>query len=592
MATRVGGFAEAWRQHQAGKLEQAEKLYRRILRSDPSHLDTLHMLGVLLCQQGLPDMAEGYLRQALALKPQQPEIQNNLGNVLRLQGKLEEAIACHRQALRVRPDFVDALNNLGNILRRQEDLEEAISCFRRALELNPASVEAHNNLGIAYRKQGKLDEAAACYRHVLALKADHAEAHYNLGLTVEEQGQLDEAVACYRQAIAVKPALAEAHNSLGVALVEQGKLDEAIACYRQALALKPAIAEAHYNLGNALHRQRQLDEAVTCYRRALDLRCDYADAHYNCSLVWLLQGNFAQGWPEYEWRWRRTGAAARPFAQPLWDGSPLQGQTILLHAEQGLGDTLQFVRYAPRVRACGGNVIVECQAPLVRLLEACPGIDQVVARNDPLPEFQVQAPLLSLPGIFHTCLENILADVPYLRRNDRLVEQWRQRLGPASGRKIGITWQGNPAHQGDQRRSVPLAHFAALAAIEGICLYSLQVGSGAEQLAAADFAITDLGGKCPDFAHTAAIIQNLDLVICVDTAIAHLAGALGVPVWVALQWVPDWRWLLDGDGSPWYPSVRLFRQVRRGEWDEVFARIVAALREPVQPISNSGPRRG
>ncbi len=305
---------------------------------------------------------------------------------------------------------------------------------------------------------------------------------------------------------------------------------------------------------------------------------DHAETHLSRAVLWLLTEDFERGWPEYEWRWQ-AGCVPRAFPQPRWDGSPLEGRTILLHAEQGLGDTLQFVRYARLVHERGGTVIVECQPALVRLLASCPGIDRVVARDEPLPDFDVHAPLLSLPGIFRTTLDNLPADGPYLFAQDESIVRWREELSGADGFKVGIAWQGNPLHQQDHFRSIQIERFARLADVPRVKLYSLQVGAGRDRLeeAAGRLPITDLTEKFVDFQETAALVRNLDLVITCDTAVAHLAGALGVPVWVTISAAPDWRWLVDRDDSSWYPTMRLFRQTRLGNWDDVFARVAREL---------------
>ena len=312
------------------------------------------------------------------------------------------------------------------------------------------------------------------------------------------------------------------------------------------------------------------------YQEALRLKPDFADAQQQVFL-WLLMGNFEHGWPEYEWRWQRKERATykRSFAQPLWDGTPLDGHVILLHAEQGLGDTIQFVRYASQVKQRGGRVVVECPRELAPLLGRCAGIDQVVIRRQSLPAFDVHAPLLSLPGIFATRLDTIPADIPYLSVDPMLTERWRAELCIIRAFKIGIVWQGNPGHKRDRQRSVSLMQFAPLARVAQVCLFSLQKGPGTEQLqeVAERFAVTDLGSRFENFADTAAVLMQLDLVITVDTAVAHCAGALGIPVWVVLPFAPDWRWLLERNDSPWYPTMRLFRQKQPGDWDEVFGRI-------------------
>ena len=389
-------------------------------------------------------------------------------------GRLQAAEQIYRQILAVEPNHADAIHLFGVIAYQAGKLDQAIRCYRRALELKPDYAAACNNLGNALRDQGKLDEAVACYRRALELKPDFAEAHNNLGAAFKDQGKPDEAITCCRRALELKPDYAEAHNNLGTALNDQGKLDEAAAFYRLALELKPDYAEAHNNLGNALKDQRKLDEAVACCRRALELKPDYAEAHGTQSLLSLLTGDFPRGWAEYQWRWETKRCPRRDFSQALWDGRPLQGRTILLHAEQGLGDAIQFVRYVPLVKQRGGVVIVECPKRLLSLLRSCAGIDRLVGRGDDLPPFDVHAPLLSLPGVFCTSLETIPADVPYLFADPGRVAHWRQELGGIAGFKIGIAWRGNPKNPNDRNRSIPLGRFEPLARCCGVRLLSLQ----------------------------------------------------------------------------------------------------------------------
>ncbi len=407
--------------------------------------------------------------------------------------------------------------------------------------------------------------------------------HYNLGNVLQDQRKLDEAIACYGRALELKPGFAETHSNLGNALREQGKLDEAVACCRRALELKPENIEAHNSLGDALKDQKKLEEAIACYRRALELKPDSVEIHNNLGLTRLLLGDFEQGWSEYEWRYRSKELAPRSFAQPLWDGSPLEGRTILLHMEQGLGDTLQFIRYASPIKKSGGRVALACPSSLVGLLSRCPDIDCLASQASNLPDVHVQASLLRLPIILKTSLKTVPADVPYLFADPQLIDYWRQELNEPSARKIGIAWQGNPAYPQDQQRSIPLAHFTPIARLQGVKLFSLQKGFGTEQLDAVkdQMTVVDLGSRLDlagaTFADTAAVMKNLDLVITSDTAIAHLAGALGVPVWVAIAFVPDWRWLIQREDSPWYPTMRLFRQPDPGNWQAVFQRIAAEL---------------
>ncbi len=597
-----------------GRPDEAVTCYQQALRLKPDDDEAQNNLGIVLAKQGRLDEAAARFQRALRLKPDYPDAHNNLGIVLEKQDKLDEAVACYQQALHLKPNYPEAHNNLGAVLARQDKLDEAMASYQQALRLTPNSAEAHHNLGLILAKQNKLDEAMASYQQALRLKPNYPEAHSNLGNVLQEQGRLDEAVASCQQALRLKPDSAEAHHNLGIVLAKQDKLDEAVArfqqtlrlkpdypdahhnlgivlekqdnldeamaSYQQALRLKPDYPEAHNNLGIVLGKQGRLDEAVASYQQAVRLKPDYPEAHWNRSLAWLQMGRFEQGWPGYEWRWKcKEFGSLPPFHPPLWDGSPLDGRTILVHAEQGLGDTLQFIRYAPLVHQRGGCVILVCPPPLIRLLSRSPGIERLVAQGEALPEYDVHVPLLSLPGLLRTTLESVPADVPYLDAEPQLVEAWRHRLGSYPGFKVGIVWQGNPKFRLDRLRSIPLGQFAPLARVPGVHLLSLQKGPGAEQLAAVTdrFPVTDLGRCLDDFMDAAAVLKNLDLVISVDTAIAHLAGALGIPVWVALPFAPDWRWLMGREDSPWYPTMRLFRQTRPGQWEDVFHHIAEAL---------------
>jgi Flp pilus assembly protein TadD len=445
--------------------------------------------------------------------------------------------------------------------------------------------ETFNNQGILFEKQGRLDDALRYYRQAVETNPAFPEAHVNLASILARQGQTDEARAHYEEAVRLRPAFPEARNNLGALYARLGKFAEAEAEYRLAIETKPDYPDPFNNLANTLAAQGRFAEAEECFREALRLKPDYVEAHVNLAMARLVQGDFEGGWREYEWRWRGSESFRRNFRQPLWDGSPLGGRTILLHAEQGFGDTLQFIRYVPLVQARGGRVVVECQKPLIDLLATCPGVAQVVDREAILPDFDVYAPLLSLPGIFHTTLATIPAEVPYLKPDAETVRRWQRELEGFPGFKIGIAWQGNPSHRRDHFRSFPLALFEPLARIPGVYLFSLQKGPGAEQLDALGgrFPVTDLGrqldGSSRSFLEGAALVQNLDLVICADTALAHLAGALAKPVWVALPFPPDWRWLLEREDSPWYPTLRLFRQTTPGDWQDVFARITEALKQ-------------
>ena len=466
-------------------------------------------------------------------------------------------------------------------------LHEAEQLYRQILAQQPEHAGAMQFLGVIANQVGRNDIAVGLIRRAIGLNPNVAEAYNNLGNALKDQGQLDEAIAAFRQALALNPNLPEAHNNLGSALKDQGQLDEAIAAYRQAIALRPTYADAHNNLGNALKDQGQLDEAVAAFRQAIALKPDYAEFHFNLSLSLLTSGDFQQGWEEHEWRWKckEFPTPARNFPQPQWDGCPLEGRTLLLHTEQGHGDAVQFIRYLPLVEQRGGRIIIECQAELQRLIRPIAGRCQIVVSGQPLPIFDLHCPLLSLPRVFGTNLDNIPNNVPYLRADAEDAGRWQRRLADHSPLvKVGLGWAGSPAHRNDCNRSMKLATLAPLGQVPGARFFSLQKGEAAAETKTppAGMELVDWTQELKDFADTAALIANLDLVIAVDTAVVHLAGAMGKPVWTLLPFVSDWRWLLERQDSPWYPSMRLFRQPRIGDWDGVITRVVEALSDWIE----------
>jgi hypothetical protein len=455
-----------------------------------------------------------------------------------------------------------------------------------------ADADLDQLLDTGYRHQlaGRLMEAENAYRSILARQPNHPGAMHLLGYLAHQVGRDDAALELINRAIAGKPTEAVYVNTLGAVLAEMGRTEEAIDAFRRVLAIQPNLAEVYNNLGNALQTLGRLDEAMAAYRRALALPPNAtrqsiqgdaatAEAHFNLGCLLLLQGDFEPGWQEFEWRcWMNC----RPmeFPQPRWDGGPLNGKRILLHSEQGLGDAIQFVRYAPKLADAGGRVIVLCRAELARLLRSTRGVEQIMSFGEPLPPFDVHSPMMSLPLAFGTKFESIPADVPYLWPDPAVVESWRTRLRTDEAHlRVGVVWAGSPAHRNDRLRSTSLALFEPLARVPGVSLYSLQKGPAAAQLAQSRLNMTDFTVEFGDFAETAAFIQNLDLVISVDTAVAHLAGAIGKPVWILLPRFPDYRWVLNRADTPWYPTAHLFRQERQGDWNEVLDRVAKALAE-------------
>jgi len=548
----------ATRQHSEGRYAEAVESYRELLQTDPANAELYVNIGIALKAQGKSDVAIANYKQAIQLKPELAEAYYNLANAFRDQQRYAEAIENYRQAVTLKPDLAQAYYNMGDALRSNKQPEEAIEAFRKAVTIKPGYAIAHNNLA----------------------------------MILNDIGRSAEAIENYRKAIQSRPDYAQAHNNLGIALKNQGRLDEAIASYAEAVRLKSDYPEAYYNMGIALHARGDHDRALECWQRAIELAPDYAQAHWNRSLVLLLEGRYDEGWREYEWR-RRTNLLAFAYPhkldKPRWDGKPFAGKKLLVHYEQGLGDNLQFVRYLPMVKQLGGTVIFETLKPLGSLLRNFDGIDELIEASPDSPpdvEFDVYTSLMDLPGIFGTTVDNIPAEVPYLHADPARVECWRGRLSGA-GLKVGLVWSGRPMGTNEvlslQHRSCRLEHFLALADIPDVSLYGLQKGPAAEQAAQLSKQIVarNYGEQFEDFGDTAAAIENLDLVISIDTSVAHLAGAMGKPVWVLLKSDADWRWLLDRDDCPWYPTMRLFRQNKPYDWTEVLGRVADELRKGV-----------
>lgn len=615
--------ARGFLDHRAGRLAQAEAAYRQALVVQPAHADALHFLGLIahqrgdnlaaaehigraiasnganpsfycnlgliLSQLGRPTEAEANLRIALRLRPAFPEALNSLGIALYALGQPGEAEASYREALLLKPDFADAWNNLGIALVAQGRPADAEASYREALRLNPAFADAHANLGIVLAAEDRPAEAEACYREALRLRPNFPAALNNLGATLTTLDRAAEAEACFREVVRLRPDYADAHSNLAVALCDLRRHGEAQASAREAIRLAPDYADAHCNLGMALFELRRLEEAEASYRRALRLNPALPQAHMNLGSALLISGRFEEGWSEHEWRWKTRNMAPgrRDFPRPLWGGEPIGGQTILLHAEQGLGDTLQFCRFAPLIEP-GAKVILEVQAPLARLVSRMPGIAQVIVRGQALPPFDLHCPLLSLARAFGTTLATIPGD-RYLVANPAEAASWRERLANLPGLKVGLVWAGEPRTGApelaaiDARRSVALSSLAPLAEVAGVSFVSLQKGKPAAQAAdpPTGMTLTDFTADLHDFADTAALIENLDLVISVDTSVAHLAGAMGKPVWLLNRFDTCWRWLLDRDDSPWYPTLRQFRQSSPGDWQ----RVIAAVREALHRLA-------
>jgi hypothetical protein len=530
--------------HQQGDLARAEKIYARILKARRDHFDALHLLGLLKHQAGKAGEAYRLIGAALTVNPRSADARSNLGLVLHALKRDAEALASFEQALALDPGHVEALNNRGTALLNLNRPTEALTSFERLLAINPRHLEARVNRANALLDLDRVDDAIAAYDGVLAAQPRHAGAHFNRGNALMRRENLEEAIAAFDRALAISPGYVKAHNNRGLALRALNRHGEALASYGRAIALDKDFAEAHLNAAHAL----------------------------------LTLGDFARGFAAYEWRWKIASTAPhrRTFRQPLWLGTPpIGGRTILLHAEQGLGDTIQFARYVTLLARAGAKVVLEVAPVLKELLSEIGGAARVLAQGDALPAFDLHCPLASLPLALKTELASIPAEIPYLAAPTERLEKWRARMDALPRPRIALAWSGNPAHANDRNRSIPLARLQPLWSLVGPSFISVQrdVREGDAGVLAGATRLVHLGGELSDFADTAAVLALADLVISVDSAVAHLAGAMGRPVSILLPFSPDWRWMLAREDSPWYPTVRLFRQPEIGDWDSVVARV-------------------
>jgi Flp pilus assembly protein TadD len=453
--------------------------------------------------------------------------------------------------------------------------EEAVQICRILVTQHPDDARVHYALGVALAQSGKPSEAIAAYQRALRLNPKFFEVLVNLGALLSGAGRLNEAISALTDAVRLRADFPELYVNLSNALRENWQIDDAIRAGEKALALKPGLTEAHLCIGAALACKGEFDLAISIYRQAIKIRPDFAAAHLNLGLALLVTGNIEQGWPEYEWRQRCPAALPpRKFSQPIWTGEKLDGKTILLHAEQGFGDAIHFVRYVPMVAEKGGKILLECQPVLVQLFRQVAGIERIIPSGAELGRFDLHCPLPSLPFVFKTTFDSIPAKIPYLSADPQIAESWRQRID-RSGKhlEIGLVWAGSAENRNDRNRSIALSKFSALNASDRFRFHSLQI---APPPADAGFAVVDWSSHLKNFADTAGVIANLDLVISVDTSVAHLAGAMGKKAWLLLPFPPDWRWMLDRTDSPWYPTFHLFRQEKPGDWDAVIRRLPLA----------------
>ncbi|MGS0892691.1 tetratricopeptide repeat protein [Burkholderia stagnalis] len=572
------------------RLADAEAAWRRALDAAPDFDPAYEGLGALLMSQARLPEAEALCRQQIEfVRPLRAPHHHRFGKVLEALGRLDDAEHAFGQALLIEPRHADALNDLGNVLRRLGRQAEAELAYRLAIAVRADHAHAHANLGAILVDMQRLPEAETASRQAIALCPDHPEAHYNLGVALQNLDRLSEAEAAYRDAIRCRPDLTQAYNNLGCVVRAQGRHDEATAAFAHALALAPQLAEAHYNLGATFAHAGRLDDAERAYRRALELRADYGDARFGLATLLLGRGRFDEGWRLYESRYVQPGFVHRRTREVLrcaqWQGEPLTGRTLLVWQEDGLGDMLQFSRYFACLRARGATrVVFACQPALHRLMETVDGVDAVLDHDAAAArsaEFDYWTSLLSVPLHVGTTLDTIPPPVR-LTPDPARIERWRARLDVLpTGPRVGLVWKGNPRHHNDAHRSLPsLALLTPLWSVPGVNFVSLQKGQGEDDARhpPGGLPLLHLGSELDDFADTAAIVAQLDLVVCVDTSTAHLAASLGTRCWVLLPHQDaDWRWMHDRDDSPWYPgTLRLFRRGRDDNWIRVAERVRVA----------------
>lgn len=596
--------------HHQGQLENAMALYKRVLKKDPKNYDAYNLSGLIAYQRNdlhlainlidqaidiQPHQSYAYVNRglvseklddyeaalasyekAIALKPDFAEAYNNKGITLKKLNRLEDAMISYKKAISLKNDYAIAYSNLGNTLRELKRFEEAIPCFIQAIQFKPEYAEAYSNLGVTQCELACYEDALSSHDRAVSLMPNYAEAYTNRGVTLEKLFKFEDALISHEKAIELRPHYADAFSNRGVVLTSMMRWKEAIASYSRAIELDPSHAESFSNLGVAFKETMQFDNALQAYDRAIYLKPEYADAYWNKSITLLLLGDFINAWSLYEWRWKRDEFAKfnRIFTKPAWHGlQDVSTKIILIYAEQGLGDVIQFCRYAKFLKNKGASVILEAPRPLLSLLEGLDGLDHLVQTGALLPKFDYHCPLLSLPLAFGTNLESIPQSGPYLRADPQKLHEWKDRLGEKTKPRIGLVWSGNAEHKNDRNRSLSLQELITNLPPDYEYISMQKEVRESDSMALSVSCIRNFCEYIDDFSDTAALCELVDLVISVDTSVAHLAGAIGKKTWVLLPFIPDWRWLLFRNDSPWYDSMLLFRQNESRQWASVLQEI-------------------
>jgi tetratricopeptide (TPR) repeat protein len=564
------------------RLDEARQLCETLLGSEPANPDLLYVMGMIVFSQGNLKAAMEWMEKAIILRPNSAEMNYNYAILLMSLRKFQTAIPIFLRVIKSNPDHAKAYYHLGNAYKEKGDLENAKEAYAKSLEIAPDAADVLNNCGNVLKEMGLLDEASVCYDKALKIEPQNPLLLNNIGVVRFLQCHLDEAEEYHLAALNLRPDYPEALSNLGMIARLNGQYLDSIECCQRALALRPAYPEALNNLGNAYKDNGEFEKAIECYDKVIALRPDYADVHNNKAMALLAIGRFSEGWQEQEWRWKSTQLrhAERYAAKPQWNGEEADGKTILIHAEQGFGDTIQFCRYASLVKAKGLKVFMEIPRPLKRILSSLDGIDGLISSGDEIPPFDYHIPMMSLPLACNTTLETIPSNVPYLHPSPMDIVKWAAKIEPlaANKRKIGLVWAGSPRSHSpdlmatDRNRSMQPSLLEPLLKTPNSLFFSLQKDGDKPP-----YDLIDFMDECGDFADTAALIQNLDLVITVDTAVAHLTGAIGKPVWVLNRYNSCWRWLVGRKDSPWYPTLRLFNQTKAGDWSDVIDAVCQEL---------------
>jgi len=571
------------RDHQAGRLDLAEAGYKDLLNETPGNADAIHLLGVICFQKGRLEDARDLVLRAIALNDGDALYHSNLGRIEKARGQSTSAASAYRRSLEISADQADVNSDLAAALVDHGAYGDALQFAERALKLAPQFAPAAYNKGMALAGLERIKDSIRCFQRCIALDDGFADAWFQLGRVFQAINDLEQAEQAYRQAVLKDPAQSEALCNLGNILRGDGRLTEALQCYDTALKIVPDQAEIHSNRGVVLQELGQRQQAISSYRRAIELNPDDAEAHRNLAMALLQIGEYSEGWQEFEWRWqtRHFAPIRRDWEVGQWGGEPLHGKSVLVHAEQGFGDSFQFCRYVPLLAERGARVFIEAPDAIKDVLGTLEGAGQIISPGGPLPRIDYQISMMSLPGVFKTKADNIPAPPSYLRPPSKSVLDWQGRVSAAvDSRRVGIAWKGNPENFRNLWRSPGLEVFRALMSLPNLKFFSLQKDDGEKDLIECNLtdSIIDFSADLKSFSDTAAIINQLDLVITPDTSIAHLSGALGCPTWVMLPHVAEWRWGIDTDDCPWYPNTRLFRQSDYGDWESVFSKISDGLR--------------